>query len=191
MLDIPGLDRSFCHSLCFSQDRALARFVLSEKRVGTARGVKPFYMRHTTQTTRTEHEAHTNTADHLAKHHNQRGSTPHKETPTKKHPRQTLRHGGRQRAPPHGTSQDGLANNRQNRPPPWRPTMPMLVGASQCNRKGRRDVDPPISAMLDLSFDDHLQAEANQIDLRTPMGAPVMPKNTSRKSWGRGTTYNQ
>jgi hypothetical protein len=45
--------------------------------------------------------------------------------------------------------------------------------------------------MPDLSFDDHLQPVADRVDHQTPMGAPVTPKNTSRKSWGRGTTYNQ
>jgi hypothetical protein len=53
-----------------------------------------------TGTTRTLHRAHIDTAYHLVK----KGSTPHPETPTKKHQLRTLCHGGRQRAPPGGTS---------------------------------------------------------------------------------------
>jgi hypothetical protein len=98
---------------CFFQDRALAHFVLREKRVWYNKACKA--PPHTTQMTRTVHGAHTDMADHLAKHHDERGSTPDKETPTKKHPIQTLRHGGASEHLPYWSAKS--ASDKQNHPP--------------------------------------------------------------------------
>jgi hypothetical protein len=64
-------------------------------------------------------------------------------------------------------------------------------GGLQAQSKGWSRCRPTDKHHADLSFNDQLQPESGWIDLRTTMGTPVTPWNTLRKSWGRGTTYNQ